>query len=89
MAATIKGINVVIGAETTGLQKALSDVNKKSRDIASELRKVERGLKFNPKDTELLAQKQKLLGEQVAVTREKLDRLKAAQEQVNERYQRT
>lgn len=88
MAATIKGINVVIGAETTGLQKALSDVNKKSRDIASELRKVERGLKFNPKDTELLAQKQKLLGEQVAVTREKLDRLKAAQEQVNEQFKR-
>ena len=88
MAATIKGINVVIGAETTGLQKALSDVNKKSREIASELRKVERGLKFNPKDTELLAQKQKLLGEQVAVTREKLDRLKAAQEQVNEQFKR-
>lgn len=88
MAATIKGINVVIGAETTGLQKALSDVNRKSRDIASELRKVERGLKFNPKDTTLLAQKQKLLGEQVAVTKEKLDRLKAAQEQVNEQFRK-
>lgn len=88
MAATIKGINVVIGAETTGLQKALSDVNKKSKDIQSELRQVERALKFNPNDTVLLAQKQKLLGDQVANTREKLDRLKAAQAQVNEQFRR-
>ena len=56
MAKTIRGINVVIGAETTGLGKALEDVNKKSKDIATELRKVNNALKFNPKDTELLAQ---------------------------------
>ena len=88
MAETIKGINVVIGAETTGLSKALADVNKQSRDIQSELRQVERLLKFNPKDTELLAQKQKLLGDQVAASREKLDRLRKAQEQVNEQFKK-
>lgn len=88
MAKTIKGINIVLGAETTGLQKALGDVNKESKDIQSELGKVNRLLKFNPEDTTLLAQKQKLLGDQVAVTREKLDRLKAAQEQVNEQFER-
>ncbi len=88
MAETIRGINVVIGAETTGLQKALSDVNKASRDIQSELRQVERLLKMDPKNTELLAQKQKLLSEAVSTTREKLDRLKAAQEQVNEQFKK-
>lgn len=88
MAETIKGINVVIGAETTGLNKALADVNKQSRDIASELKQVERGLKFNPKDTVLLAQKQKLLGDQVSAAREKLDRLRTAQEQVNEQFKK-
>ncbi len=88
MAATIKGINVVIGAETTGLQKALSDVNKKSRDIQSELRKVDRLLKFDPKNTELVAQKQQLLKEAVATTKEKLDRLKEAQSQVNEQFKK-
>lgn len=86
MAESIRGINVVIGSDTTGLSAALSDVNKSSREIQGELSKVERLLKFNPKDTQLLAQKQKLLGDQVAVTREKLDRLKSAQAQVNEQF---
>lgn len=88
IAETIKGINVVIGAETTGLSAALSDVNKKSKEIQSELKQVERLLKFDPSNTELLAQKHKLLGDAVANTREKLERLKAAQEQVNEQFQK-
>ncbi|MEF2965033.1 hypothetical protein V3851_04250 [Paenibacillus sp. M1] len=86
MAETIRGINVVIGAETTGLSKALSDVNKKSRDIQSELREVEKLLKLDPGNTELLAQKQKLLGDAVENTSEKLNRLRAAQQQVNEQF---
>lgn len=88
MAETIKGINVVIGSNTTGLSAALADVNKSSQAIQSELSKVERLLKFNPKDTQLLAQKQKLLGDQVATTREKLDRLKIAQSQVNDQFKK-
>jgi len=88
LAETIKGINVVIGAETTGLSAALSDVNKKSRDIQSELKQVEKLLKLDPSNTELVAQKQKLLGDAVANTREKLDRLRAAQEQVNDQLAR-
>lgn len=88
MAETIKGINIVIGAETTGLQKALSDVNKKSKDIQSELKQVDKLLKLDPKNTELVAQKQKLLSEAVANSKEKLDRLKSAQEQVNEQFKK-
>ncbi len=88
MSKTIRGITIEIGATTTGLGKALEDVNKKSKDIQGELRKVERLLKFNPKNTELLAQKQKLLSEQVENTRKKLDRLKDAQAQVNEQYRK-
>lgn len=86
IAETIKGINVVIGAETTGLSKALADVNKQSRDIQSELKQVEKLLKLDPQNTELIAQKQKLLGDAVANTRGKLDRLKSAQEQVNQQF---
>lgn len=88
MAETIKGINIIIGAETTGLQKALGDVNKRSKDIQSELKQVDKLLKLDPKNTELVAQKQKLLAEAVANSREKLDRLRAAQEQVNEQFKK-
>ncbi|MED4783440.1 phage tail tape measure protein [Brevibacillus choshinensis] len=86
MAETIRGINVVIGAETTGLSKALTDVNTKSKSIQSELKQVEKLLKLDPTNTELVAQKQKLLADAVSNTREKLDRLKAAQEQVNRQF---
>jgi len=88
MASRIKGITVQIGAETTGLEKALKDVNQSSRDIQKELREVDRLLKFNPKDTELLTQKQKLLGDQVSVTKEKLDKLKAAEKGVQDQLKR-
>ena len=83
---TIKGLTIKIGAETTGLSKALSDVNKQSKDITSELSKVNKLLKFNPKDTTILQQKQKLLGDEIAATREKLQKLKEAQSQIDEQY---
>lgn len=84
----IKGITIEIGGETKPLEKALGDVNKKTRDLQSELKSVERLLKLDPKNTELLAQKQKLLAEAADNSREKLDRLKRAQEQVNQAFQR-
>lgn len=87
MSKRIRGITIQIGVETTGLDKALKDVNSKTRDINKELRDVNKLLKFNPKDTELLSQKQKLLGDQIAATKEKLDRLKAAQDEVKRQYQ--
>jgi len=86
MAETIKGISVLIEGDTTGLSKALADVNKNSRDIQGELRQVERLLKLDPSNTELLAQKQQLLTNAVENTKEKLDRLKAAQEQINAQF---
>lgn len=88
MAETIRGISVVISADTTKLGKALEDVNKKSKDIQSELRQVERLLKFDPSNTTLLAQKQQLLTKQIENTSEKLNRLKSVQQQVNEQFAR-
>ncbi len=88
MAETIRGINVIISGETTGLTKALEDVNKKSKAIQGELKQIEKLLKFDPSNTELLAQKQKLLADAVANAQEKLDRLRAVQEQVNEQFRR-
>ena len=82
----IKGITVEIGGDTVGLQKALADVNKKSNQLNSELREVERGLKLDPTNTTLLAQKQQILAEQVRNTSEKLRTLKNAQSQVEQQY---
>ncbi|MGG0261491.1 DUF2207 domain-containing protein [Bacillus mycoides] len=87
MAGRIKGITIEIGGETTGLQNALKDVNKHSNDLAKELKDVERLLKFNPGNVEALAQKQKLLTQQIENTTQKLDKLKAAEQQVQAQFQ--
>jgi phage-related minor tail protein len=88
MAGKIKGITIEIGGDVSSLNKALKDVNKKSRDLQGELRQVERLLKLDPRNTELVAQKQKLLGEAVANTKEKLETLREAQKQVQEQFER-
>lgn len=88
MAETIKGISVLIEGDTTGLSNALSAVNKITRDTQSELKQVERLLKLDPTNVELLAQKQTLLTNAISSSRDKLDQLRAAQEQVNAQFAR-
>lgn len=83
MANRIKGITVEIGGDTTKLQTALKGVNSSIRDTQSQIRDVEKLLKLDPGNTELLAQKHRLLGEAVAGTKEKLETLKTAAEQAN------
>ena len=83
MANRIKGITVEIGGDTTKLQTALKGVNGEIRNTQSALRDVEKLLKLDPGNTELLAQKHRLLGEAVAGTKEKLETLKTAAEQAN------
>ena len=84
MANRIKGITIEIGGDTSGLSKALSDVDKSIRDTQSELRDVERLLKIDPGNVELLAQKQKLLTQAIADTKDRLDALRDAEKQVQE-----
>lgn len=83
----IKGITIELDGNTTGLQESLKDVNKKSIDLQSELRDVEKLLKFDPGNVEALAQKQKILTQQIENTSDKLQALKNAQEQVEQQFQ--
>ena len=87
MANRIKGINVEIGGDTTGLDKALKSVNTSIRSTQSALKDVNRLLKLDPSNTELLSQKQKLLKDAIAATKEKLDSLKVAQEQAKQQLE--
>ncbi|PHD39254.1 DUF2207 domain-containing protein [Bacillus toyonensis] len=87
MAGRIKGITIEIGGNTQPLQNALKDVNKQSDALAKELKDVERLLKFDPGNVEALSQKQKLLTQQIENTTQKLDKLKAAEQQVQAQFQ--
>ena len=88
MAKNIKGLTVEIGGDTTQLGKALENVNKKSKDLSSELGQVNRLLKMDPGNADLIAQKQQILAEAVENTSKKLDTLKAAEKQVQEQFER-
>lgn len=75
----IMGITVEIGGDTTKLQRALKSVNGQIKSTQQQLKDVDKLLKLDPGNTELLAQKQKLLADAVGETKEKLSTLKTVQ----------
>lgn len=79
----IKGITVEIGGDTTKLHTALKGVNAEIKNTQSQLKDVKKLLKLDPGNTELLAQKQKLLSSAVSETKEKLATLKTAADFLN------
>lgn len=84
MAGSIKGIIVKIGGDTSGLQKALKSVNTATSSLSKELKGINSLLKFDPKNTELLAQKQTVLTQNIQQTTNKLNQLKEAQRLADE-----
>lgn len=84
----LKGLTIEIGADTSELSKALDKVDKQSRKLSSELGEINRALKLDPTNTELLAQKQKVLAEAISNTENKLDTLKEAEKQVQAQFER-
>lgn len=86
MAQKIKGITIEIGGDTTKLDKALGNVNSKTRELSSELKGVNSLLKLDPSNVTLLKQKQELLNKSIENTKEKLATLKNAQIQVQEQF---
>ncbi len=84
----IKGITIEIGGDTTGLDKALKGTNAEIKNTQSQLADVERLLKLDPSNTELLKQKQQLLGESIKGTKEKLDALKEAEKQAQQQFEK-
>lgn len=84
----VKGIKVEIGGDVKGLNQALSSTNKEISNTQSQLKDVERLLKLDPTNTQLLEQKQRLLGEAVEGTRDKLETLKVAEKQVQEEFEK-
>lgn len=83
MAGNIKGITIEFRGETTKLGKAMRTIKKDSRSVDSELKKVNQALKFNPGNTELIAQKQSLLKQKIKSTEQALSELKNAQKQLD------
>lgn len=84
MATRVKGITIEFRGDTTKLDKALREVKSETKDVDKALRDVNNALKFNPHNTELLAQKQTLLGQKVTQTKEQLNLLRQAQAKLDD-----
>lgn len=82
----IKGITIEIDGNTSGLDKALKSVNNSSVKLNSELKDVNKLLKFDPSNATGLAQKQELLTKAISNTSDKLNQLKSAQSQVEAQF---
>lgn len=85
----IKGITIVIDGETKKLNDALKDVNKEISKSNAELKDLRSALKLDPKNTELLAQKQEVLAREIKATTDKLNTLKETQKQLGDYNQLT
>ena len=79
MAGSIKGITIEFRGDTTKLDSALRQINNETRNLDKELRNIDKALKFNPTSVELWRQKQEVLSQKIAETKDKLDVLKQAQ----------
>jgi len=86
MANNIKGITIELGGDSSGLDKALKGVNTTSVKLNSELKEVNKLLKFDPSNATGLAQKQELLTKSIENTSDKLAQLKSAQSQVEQQF---
>ena len=84
MAGRIAGITIEIGGDTSNLQKSLKGVDSQLKTTQNNLKDINKLLKLDPKNTELLVQKQKNLKDAVQQTKDRLQQLKDAQKGVQE-----
>lgn len=83
MAKKISGLTIAINADTSGVTKGLGDISEESKKLSANLKAVDSLLKLDPTNTDLLAERQKLLSSSIETTSKKLEQLKAAQDDVN------
>lgn len=83
MAGKIKGITIEFDGDTTKLGRALTEINQKAKGVDKDLKAVNKALKFNPKNTELIAQKQQLLKDKIGQTKQQLEAFQAAQKRLD------
>lgn len=84
MAGNIKGITIELNGDTTKLDRALRNVNNETKTLQRQLSDVEKALKMDPGNADLVKQKERLLGEEIDNTKKKLEMLRQADEQVNQ-----
>ena len=88
MANKVKGITLEIGGDSSGFTKAIDEADAASRSLGKELSEINKGLKFDPNNVELLGQKVEVTSQRVEEAQKKLKALKDVQKDVEEAFKR-
>lgn len=86
--AKVNGKTIYIGANMSAVTNALKDVEEKSKATKSELNTLEKALKLDPSNVELLTEKEKTLAESIKTAKERLEQLKSVSEKVKSEYEK-
>lgn len=81
----IRGLTIEIGGDTTKLTDSLKSIDKELSNTQKDLKDIDKLLKLDPKNTDLLKQKQEQLGKAVKLSKERVQQLEEAQKQMGER----
>lgn len=84
MSKKLRGITIEIDGNTTKLNEAIKGLNTTINSANAELRALNNALKLDPKNVELLSQKQEVLKNNIAASKDKLEQLKTAQKQMGQ-----
>lgn len=87
MAGNIKGITIEIDGNTTKLTDSLKKSDMAANNASKSIREIEKALKFNPGNTELVAQQQRNLQKQIDATKEKLSVLRNAEADIKRQFE--
>lgn len=86
MSSKIKGLNIKIGADMTGLDTALKNIENTSKSTNSELKVITNSLKQNKDSVVLWEQKQQVLTKAIENSREKTKALLQAQKGIEQAF---
>lgn len=84
MSKKLQGITIEIDGNTTKLNEAIKGLNTTINSANAELRALNNALKLDPKNVELLSQRQEVLKNNIAASKDKLEQLKTAQKQMGQ-----
>lgn len=85
--AKVNGKTIYIGANMSAVGNALKDVEEKSKATKNELKTLEKALKLDPQNVEMLTEKQKALTERISQSKEQLERLRSVSARVKADYE--
>lgn len=84
---SLKSLETEAKNAPTQMQQSIDGLNEKIKTTQTELKEIDKLLKLDPTNTELLQQKQRALSDEIGNTKEKLELLKNEEGEVQQKFQ--